>query len=110
MRLLALAVLLFSVALPATAQVFTPAEVNFMLNKETGAEAKTQRFYHFFKKDRDPNLQVPAWANETLDAMLKRPVWQDPEEGILNEAQLWQAPVSVLYEFFELSCVFRIIF
>jgi tight adherence protein B len=35
--------------------------------------------------------------------MLKKPVWQDPEEGILNEAQLWQAPVSVLYEFFELT-------
>jgi tight adherence protein B len=90
-------------SLPASAQVFSPSEVKFMLDKENGAEAKTQRFYHFFKKDRDPNLQVPAWANETLDAMIKRPVWQDPEEGILHEAQLWQAPVSVLYEFFELS-------
>ena len=74
-----------------------------MLDKETGAEAKTQRFYHFFKKDRDPNLQVPGWVDQTLDAMLKRPVWQDPEEGILNEGQLWQAPVSVLYEFFEIT-------
>jgi tight adherence protein B len=34
--------------------------------------------------------------------MLKRPVWQDPDEGVLNEAQLWQTPASLLYEFFEL--------
>jgi tight adherence protein B len=97
------ALLLALAALPARAQVFNPAEVKFMLDKETGAETRSQKFYHFFKKDRDPNLQVPPWIDQTLDAMLKRPVWQDPEEGILNEAQLWQAPVSVLYEFFELT-------
>jgi len=99
----AIALLLAAAALPARAQVFNAKEVKFMLDKDSGAEAKTQRFYHFFKKDRDPNLQVPPWVDQTLDAMIKRPVWQDPEEGILNEAQLWQAPVSVLYEFFELT-------
>ncbi|MDE2236376.1 MAG: hypothetical protein KGK30_00670, partial [Elusimicrobia bacterium] len=96
-----LSVLLLSA--PAAAQVFTPAQVKFMLDKDKGAEAKTQRFYHFFKKNRDPSLQAPAWIDQTLDAMIRRPVWRDPEEGILNEAQLWQAPVSVLYEFFEIT-------
>ncbi len=88
---------------PASSQPLTAPEVKFVLDKTDGAEAKTQRFYHFFKKDRDPSLVVPPWIDQTIDAMLKRSVWQDPEEGILNEAQLWQAPVSVLYEFFELT-------
>jgi len=87
----------------AAAQPFTPPEVKYMLDKSDGSEARTQKFYHYFKKDRDPSLIVPLWIDSTLDAMLKKPVWQDPEEGILNEAQLWQAPVSVLYEFFELT-------
>lgn len=100
MRALALAVLLSA---PAAAQTFTQAEVKFLVDKKEGAEANSQVFYHYFKKDRDPGLVVPSWIDQTLDAMLKRPVWQDPEEGILNEAQLWQAPVSVLYEFFELT-------
>ena len=87
----------------APAQVFSPAQVKYLVDKTDGAEAHTQVFYHYFKKDRDPGLTVPQWVDQTLDAMLKRPVWQDPEEGILNEAQLWQAPASVLYEFFELT-------
>lgn len=86
-----------------SAQVFRPGEVRFMLDKSDGAETRAQKFYHYFKKERDPALPVPDWVDQNLEAMLKRPVWQDPEEGILNEAQLWQAPVSVLYEFFELT-------
>ena len=84
------------------AQIFSPQDIKFLVDKTDGAEAKTQVFYHYFKKDRDPALAPPKWIDETLDAMLKKPVWQDPEEGILNEAQLWQAPSSVLYEFFEI--------
>jgi tight adherence protein B len=102
MRSLLAAVLLLSAG-AASAQPFSPQEVKFMLDKSEGAEARSQKFYHYFKKDRDPGLPVPQWVDQTLDAMLKKPVWQDPEEGILNEAQLWQAPVSVLYEFFELT-------
>lgn len=98
-----LAVLLVAGARPVCAQVFSPAEVKFLLDKNNGAETQMQKFYHYFKKDRDPSLTVPPWIDQTLDAMLQHPVWQDPEEGILNEAQLWQAPVSVLYEFFELT-------
>jgi hypothetical protein len=91
-----------ALAAPSAAQVFTRDQGEFILGKKDGAETKVQIFYHYFKKDRDPGLQVPKWVETTLDPMLKRPVWQDPDEGILNEAQLWQAPVSVLYEFFEL--------
>ena len=93
---------LFAAAAPSRAQVFTREQGELLLGKKDGAETKVQVFYHYFKKDRDPGLQVPPWVETTLEAMLKRPVWQDPDEGILNEAQLWQAPVSVLYEFFEL--------
>jgi hypothetical protein len=34
--------------------------------------------------------------------MIRRPRWQDPVDGVLNEAQLWQAPPAVLYNFFEM--------
>ncbi len=90
-------------AAPAGAQIFSPSDVKFLVDKTDGAEARSQIFYHYFKKDRDPSLVAPAWIDGTLDAMLKRPVWQDPEEGVINEAQLWQAPVSVLYEFYEIT-------
>jgi tight adherence protein B len=99
------AFLAFALAGPSSAQ-FTRQEMAYLVgdkeqNKELGAEARCQYIYHFFQKDRDPNLQAPPWINEVLDAMISHPVWQDPEEGVLNEVQLWQAPVSVLYEFFE---------
>jgi tight adherence protein B len=98
-----LAAVLWALSAPVAAQIFTPEQVKFLVDKAEGAEAKSQIIYHYFKKDRDPGLAVPSWIDSTLDAMLKRPVWQDPEEGVINEAQLWQAPVSVLYEFFELT-------
>jgi tight adherence protein B len=102
-RALLLLALALASAAPASAQpLFNKAEIDFLVGKKEGAETRVQVFYHYFKKDRDPALQAPKWVGQTLDAMLRRPVWQDPEEGILNEAQLWQAPVSVLYEFFEL--------
>ncbi len=91
------------VALPvgkASAQ-WSADQIKFIADQQNGAEARSQYFYHYFKKDRDPNLKPPPWVDETLDAMSRRPVWQDPEEGVLNEAQLWQAPAAVLYEFFQ---------
>lgn len=80
---------------------FTREEIHRIIDPQNGAEAKAQFFYHFFKPERDASVKPPAWVDEVLEPMISRPVWQDPEEGILNEAQLWQAPVSVLYEFFE---------
>lgn len=101
---MSLLLFLWAVLAPAAhADIFAPHEVKFLVDKTNGAETRTQVFYHYFKKDRDTTLAPPKWIDQTLDAMIKRPVWQDPEEGILNEAQLWQAPVSVLYEFFELT-------
>jgi len=85
----------------ASAQGFTREQIHEIIDPQKGAEARSQYFYHYFKKDRDESLKPPPWIDEVLGAMLNRPVWQDPEEGVLNEAQLWQAPVSVLYEFFE---------
>ncbi|TPW21532.1 MAG: tight adherence protein B [Elusimicrobia bacterium] len=85
----------------AGAQGFSREQISTIIDPANGAEARAQYFYHYFKTDRTPDLKPPAWVDEVLPGMLKRPVWQDPEEGVLNEAQLWQAPVSVLYEFFE---------
>lgn len=44
-------------------------------------------------------LKIPGWLEAGRPAMLARKVWKDPEEGDLSEAQLWQTPVSILYEF-----------
>ncbi|MHB2025196.1 MAG: type II secretion system F family protein [Elusimicrobiota bacterium] len=82
-------------------EVFSPADVKFIVGQKNGAELHMQEFYHYFKPDRDPALVTPAWIDRILPAMLKHPVWKDPEQGILNEADLWQAPVAVLYTFFE---------
>jgi len=101
-RAIAILALIFSLgAGRAAAQGFTRQQVNALIDPNNGAEARAQYFYHYFKPDRDQALTPPKWVDEVLPGMLKRPVWQDPEEGVLNEAQLWQAPVSVLYEFFE---------
>ncbi|MBI3289178.1 MAG: type II secretion system F family protein [Elusimicrobia bacterium] len=111
MRAAILATLLLA-ASSAGAQIFTRAEIEFLVGSgktdvpgktpKEGAITRTQIFYHYFKRDRDPSLKIPKWVDQTLEAMLKRPVWKDPDEGVLTEAQLWQMPVSVLYEFFEL--------
>ncbi len=108
MRAAALAVLF--AAAPASAQLFSRADVDFILGRrdasgavvQEGAETRVQMMYHYFKRDRDPGVVAPAWLDAKLGAMLSHPVWQDPDDGLLNEAQLWQSPDSVLYEFFEL--------
>src|SRR5271169_3820767 len=93
---------------PPTSVGFTPEQIFYLINDDEtkgqlGAELRAQYGYHFLKKDRDPQLnpRMPPWLDQTLDAMLQHPVWRDPEQGILNEAQLWQGPVAVLYEFFQ---------
>jgi hypothetical protein len=67
-----------------------------------GSETRQQIFYHYFRQDRDPELPAPAWLDASLESMRRHQVWNDPEEGPINEAQVWQAPAAVLYEFFEL--------
>ncbi|MBI4387129.1 MAG: type II secretion system F family protein [Elusimicrobia bacterium] len=90
---------LASAAAPAFA--FTPKQMDLITDPQNGAEVRCQYFYHYLKRDRDPNLVLPAWVDSVLAAMIQTPRWRDPEEGVLNEAQLWQAPASVLYEFFQ---------
>jgi tight adherence protein B len=112
MRGLLLAALIgAAAAAPAAAQqLFNRADIEYLVGKkdqnnvvvQEGAEGKIQIFYHYFKRDRDPKLHVPVWLDKNLNAMLSHAVWNDPDDGLLNEAQLWQAPASVLYEFFEL--------
>ncbi|MEK7717782.1 MAG: hypothetical protein AAB322_08545, partial [Pseudomonadota bacterium] len=111
MRAALMAFLLLAPAV-ARAQIFNRAEIEFLMGsgksadpgqpRKEGAITRTQIFYHYFKPDRDASLKIPKWVDQTLDAMLKHAAWKDPDEGVLNEAQLWQAPASVLYEFFEL--------
>jgi len=43
-------------------------------------------------------LQLPDWLEKSLPAMNSNMVWEDPEEGKLSEAQLWQTSFSILYE------------
>jgi len=82
---------------------FSRAELLALTDDDDGAETRAQLIYHYLKKDRAPGLKTPAWIDRALPAMLKHGVYQDPDDGLLNEAQLWQAPVAVLYEFFELT-------
>ena len=44
-------------------------------------------------------LKMPDWLESTLPAMREKKVWEDPEEGKLSEAELWQTAVSIMYEF-----------
>ncbi|MBI4055902.1 MAG: type II secretion system F family protein [Elusimicrobia bacterium] len=48
----------------------------------------TQEIYHH------PSFQKPE---------LQSPAWNDPNEGLLSQARLWQDAVAVLYEFFEIT-------
>ena len=81
------------------------------------AAVKMQLFYYYLAPERDAklrdypvkckgatvNIKMPAWVETSGPAMLSNKVWRDPEEGEINEAALWQTPVSILYEFLELT-------
>lgn len=79
------------------------------------AGKKMQLFYYYLTVPRDPQVDnygmecrgtkfqiaAPKWLNEQVPPMAARKVWRDPAEGDLSEAQVWQAPIAILYEFFE---------
>ena len=67
----------------------------------SAAEKEMQLFFHYLKPGADPAVKRPAWLEEALPKMAEHKVWRDPEAGELSEAQIWQAPASVLYEFFK---------
>lgn len=83
----------------------------------TCAATKMQIFYYYLAAERDPklldypikckgstiNIKMPKWVESTVPVMLSNKVWRDPEEGEISEAALWQTPVSILYEFMELT-------
>ncbi|OGS51868.1 MAG: hypothetical protein A3J79_01840 [Elusimicrobia bacterium RIFOXYB2_FULL_62_6] len=78
---------------------------------------KMQLFYYYLAPDRDPKLlnytlkcrgnkitiKMPKWVETGVPVMLNTKVWRDPEEGEISEAALWQTPVSIIYEFLELT-------
>ncbi len=115
MRKLAVVLSLFCAfaARPAAAGVFTNVE----MEEISCAAMKVQLFYYYLAPERDPKIlkytmtckgakltyDMPAWVEPVVPEMVGRKVWRDPEEGEISEAQLWQTPVSILYEYLELS-------
>ena len=83
----------------------------------TCAATKMQLFYYYLAPERDPklldypikckgatvNIRMPKWVEASVPAMTGNKLWRDPEEGEISEASLWQTPVSILYEFLELT-------
>ena len=98
---------------PAEAGVFTQAE----MDEVSCAALKTQLFYYYLAPDRDPKVVsfpmtckgvkstyvMPKWVEPVVVEMTGRKVWRDPEEGEISEATLWQTPVSIVYEYLELT-------
>ncbi|MCK5106899.1 MAG: hypothetical protein KAQ76_04995, partial [Elusimicrobiales bacterium] len=78
---------------------------------------KMQLFYYYLAPNRDPKLAkykmkckgvlldifMPKWFDKSVNAMLAKKVWRDPEEGEISEAAMWQTSVSIIYEFLNLT-------
>jgi len=100
-------------AAPAAAGVFTQEE----MDEISCSAMKTQLFYYYLAPERDPKIlkysmtckgakvtyDMPKWVETVVPEMVGRKVWRDPEEGEISEAQLWQTPVSIIYEYLELT-------
>ncbi|HCC48648.1 MAG TPA: hypothetical protein DEQ38_11125 [Elusimicrobia bacterium] len=100
-------------ARPALAGVFTQPE----MDEISCAALKMQLFYYYLAPEREEKIRnytmtckgakatfvMPKWVDPVVPEMLNRKVWRDPEEGEISEAALWQTPVSILYEYLELT-------
>lgn len=100
-------------ARPALAGVFTQPE----MDEISCAALKMQLFYYYLAPEREEKIRnytmtckgakatfvMPKWVDTAVPEMLNRKVWRDPEEGEISEAALWQTPVSILYEYLELT-------
>jgi len=98
---------------PAEAGVFTQSE----MDEISCAALKTQLFYYYLDPNRDQKVVnfpmtckgvkstyvMPKWVEAAVVEMSGRKVWRDPEEGEISEATLWQTPVSIVYEYLELT-------
>ena len=62
------AIVIAFAAVAADAQGFTRQQIHLLIDQQDGAEARAQYIYHYFKRDRDPNLKVPPWVDDVLDA------------------------------------------
>lgn len=113
-KLLAISLILLGfAAAPARAGVFTQEE----MDEISCAALKMQLFYYYLAPERDEKVTnytmtckgakvtyvMPKWLETGVPEMLGRKVWRDPEEGEISEAQLWQTPVSIIYEYLELT-------
>ncbi|OGS07337.1 MAG: hypothetical protein A2270_06005 [Elusimicrobia bacterium RIFOXYA12_FULL_51_18] len=78
---------------------------------------KMQLFYYYLSPEKDEKVMknivtckgvkntitMPKWIEAAVPAMVSNKVWRDPAEGEISEAALWQTPVSIIYEFLELT-------
>jgi tight adherence protein B len=109
-----IAALLASFAVNAAqAAVFSQNE----MGEISCAALKMQLFYYYLAPEKDEKIisypmtckgvkstfVMPKWIEAAVPEMIGRKVWRDPEEGEISEAQLWQTPVSIIYEYLELT-------
>ena len=109
---------LLCVLLPLAAALSAyAAEPGLTPEKISCAAEDMQLFYHYLNPGRDNALKeftpkcggqqgtviMPEWLDKAVPAMAERKVWNDPEEGKLSEAVVWQTPFSILYEFADLT-------
>ncbi len=98
-----------------------PAEAGVFSGEQMGeiscAAVKMQLFYYYLAPEKDEKVRsyetkcrgsavtfkMPQWIDSKVPEMVQRKVWRDPEEGEISEAAVWQVPVSILYEYLELS-------
>jgi len=113
-KLAVIAALLASFAVNAAqAAVFSQNE----MDEISCAALKMQLFYYYLAPEKDEKIVsypmtckgvkstfvMPKWIETAVPEMTGRKVWRDPEEGEISEAQLWQTPVSIIYEYLELT-------
>ncbi|MCX5793063.1 MAG: type II secretion system F family protein [Elusimicrobia bacterium] len=98
---------------PAAAGVFTGEQ----MGEISCAAVKMQLFYYYLAPEKDAKVRsfatkcrgadvtftMPPWIDVSVPEMLQRKVWRDPEEGEISEAAVWQTPVSIIYEYLELT-------
>lgn len=111
--LLLLTTVLTLVAQTAGAGVFKKNE----MGEISCAAMKMQLFYYYLAPEKDEKILeysstckgakvtylMPKWIEAVVPEMAGRMVWRDPEEGEISEAGIWQTPVSILYEYLELT-------